>query len=289
MSHAELLQYAQECLILTMKVRLGNRALAFLGGITLEFYLMHGVFVELFGFNFLDISKSVIYIKNVPVYMAAVLACSVAAALLFRWFRREVTDLLLKKGPDGETGPPPPQQLPEKLRQRKKLSKKKRMVLKLLGWAVGMLLLCEFLLPILSGNENYRVMNGLEFHVPVGYTRTYTDARYAIWKYSEEGRNPGNLILDGDIRDNIARFSYSVEEVLAGYSWLEDAEIYVNPHGVRMVRGYTRYGDSVERRYYIEGPEHLTLMCMVVNDQYYNPDDCEQVLQQTADSVRWTH
>ena len=283
--------YVGFCFLLMMKVKLGNKALAFLGGITLEFYLMHGLFVELFGFNFLDISKSIVYIKKVPYYIAAVLACSVVSALLFRRVRIMIMDLMRKKEADGDAGqqPPPPPLKGKSRRRLAKMTEKKKLILRLTGWAAGLLLFCEFLLPILSGNENYRVMNGLEFHVPVGYTRTYSDGRYAIWKYNEKDQNPGNLILDGDIRDNIARFSYSVEEVLAGYSWLENAEVYVNPQGIRMVRGYTRYGDTVERRYYIEGPEHLTLMCMTVNDQFYNTEDCERVLLQTADSIRMVY
>ena len=76
--------YTAFCFLLMMKVRLGNRMLAWLGGMTLDFYLMHGIFVELFGYNFLDLTESLVYIKNVPLYIAAVLACSVPAAMLFR-------------------------------------------------------------------------------------------------------------------------------------------------------------------------------------------------------------
>ena len=76
--------------LLAMKVKPGNKALAWLGSVTLEFYLMHGVFVELFGYNFLDISKSIIYIRSVPLYIAAVLACAVAATLLFRLVFRKI-------------------------------------------------------------------------------------------------------------------------------------------------------------------------------------------------------
>ena len=70
--------------ILLMKVRLGNRALAWLGSVTLEYYLMHGIFVELFGFDFLNMLRSIVYIKKVPLYIVTVLACAVAATLLFR-------------------------------------------------------------------------------------------------------------------------------------------------------------------------------------------------------------
>jgi len=82
--------YVSFCFLLMMKVRLGNKVLAWLGGVTLEFYLMHGIFVELFGYNFLDLAPSIIYIRNVPFYIAAVLACSVPAALLFRWLLKKL-------------------------------------------------------------------------------------------------------------------------------------------------------------------------------------------------------
>ena len=84
------------CFLLMMKVRLGNKALAWLGGMTLEFYLMHGIFVELFGYNFLDISRSIVYIKKVPLFIVAVLACSIPASLLFRLILRNLTGLKAK-------------------------------------------------------------------------------------------------------------------------------------------------------------------------------------------------
>ena len=86
------------CFLLMMKVKLGNKVLAWLGGVTLEFYLMHGIFVELFGYNFLDISKSIVYIKSVPLFIAAVLGCAVPATLLFRLLWKKVTVLLTGSG-----------------------------------------------------------------------------------------------------------------------------------------------------------------------------------------------
>ena len=99
--------YVAFCFLLTMKVQLGNKILVWLGGVTLEFYLMHGAFVELFGFNFMDFTKSLVYIKNVPLYIVAVLACSVPAALLFRLLRTGVTGLILKKNETGRMTLPP--------------------------------------------------------------------------------------------------------------------------------------------------------------------------------------
>ena len=40
--------------------------------------------------SFLDITRSLVYIRNVPLYIAAVLACSIPAALLFRWIRLRI-------------------------------------------------------------------------------------------------------------------------------------------------------------------------------------------------------
>ena len=70
------------------------------------------------------------------------------------------------------------------------------------------------------------------------------------------------------------------------YTWLQEAEYYTNPNGIRMVRGFAEYAGGRERRYYIECPDHMMLMCMSVNGQFYRPDECEELLQQAADSVR---
>ncbi len=87
------------CFVLMMKVKLGNRVLAFFGGITLEFYLMHGLFVELFGYNFSDVANSACYIRSVPLYILVVLACSVPAALLFRLAWKGLVKLTAPKQP----------------------------------------------------------------------------------------------------------------------------------------------------------------------------------------------
>ena len=78
----------------SMEIHIGNRLLAFFGGITLEFYLMHGIFVELFGYNFLDILPSVSYIKSVPLYLIVLFACSVPAALLLKLIMKPVNRAL---------------------------------------------------------------------------------------------------------------------------------------------------------------------------------------------------
>ena len=281
--------YTAFCLVLTMKVRLGNRALAFLGGITLEFYLMHGIFVELFGYNFLDISKSLIYIRKVPEYTAAVTVCSVAAALLFRLLRKGMTDLVMKTGRSGKAVPAH-HESPEVRKQRVGIAwEKGKKWIKLLIPVAAIVLIGWVILPALQPDEHIREMNGVEVRVPEGFTKKISDTRYATWEYKGTDKKVGNLILDADIRDEKGRLLDTVEEAMEAYGWLQEAEYYTNPNGIRMLRGFAEYAGGRERRYYIECPDHMALMCMSENEQFYHPDECEELLQQAADSIRRTH
>jgi len=67
---------------------------------------------------------------------------------------------------------------------------------------------------------------------------------------------------------------------------MTDTEIYINPNGVHMFRGFTEYDGSVERRYYIESDVAVMLLCMKEDERYYSKEDCETVILQVADSVR---
>ncbi len=302
------LAYTACCFLLLMKVRLGNRALFWLGGRTLSFYLMHGVFVELFGYNFLDIRKSLYYIKNVPLYSAAVLACSVAAAILFQWLWQRTVRLItgrdggIKKSPSGkhregrekqsekraaETGAadePHPASAQNVLRWGKQSARQARRLL-LPGLAVLTLLFFMFP-PGGKKDGNVRVMSGMEFQFPEHYAARYSDTRYAVWEYRGKDKRPGNLILDADIRDDKANNFSTVEDVLNDKNLLSEAELYVNPQGVRMVRGFVDYSGAPERRYYVESKGAVLLMCVSENELYYSPEDCEKAILQLADSVR---
>ncbi len=70
--------------VFCMKFKTGNLVIRWLGSVTLEFYLIHGLFIELFGFNFLDVTRPLKYIKNVGVYVVVVLACSVLATVILQ-------------------------------------------------------------------------------------------------------------------------------------------------------------------------------------------------------------
>lgn len=79
--------------MLTMKIKIGNKILKVMGGITLEFYLIHGLYVDLFGYSFLDITSPLYYIKNVALMVLVVTVLSVPSAILLQKFH----NLLLKK------------------------------------------------------------------------------------------------------------------------------------------------------------------------------------------------
>ncbi len=325
-------------MLLMMKVRLGNRALAWLGSVTLEFYLMHGLFVELFGYNFLEISKSIVYIRNVPLYILAVLGGSVPATLLFQWILRKLTDPLTRpKTPPtpeekrGRTDPltnssateenkeltepliRPKEALtpeenreradhltrseetltPEEKWERKLLAARRKektgkifrtigkLIFPVLFLAVAMIMFFGF------RKDNARAIGGLKVIPPEGYSVASSDARQVIWKYTGDDRKPGVLILDTEIRGENAQLFSNAEAVLKECDWLTEAEFYDNPQGIRMVRGYSMdFSGYPERRYYVESDQAVFLLCMIEDSRYYNPEDCEAVMKQAADSIR---
>ena len=67
---------------------------------------------------------------------------------------------------------------------------------------------------------------------------------------------------------------------------LPEAELYINPQGVRMVRGFADYAGHPERRYYIESAGPILLMSMIEDARYYSAADCEAVMAQVAAGVR---
>ena len=64
-----------------MKIRIGNPVLKFLGTFTLEFYLVHPLFIQLFGFAFVnDMTKPILYIENIFLYVLVSIALTVPVA-----------------------------------------------------------------------------------------------------------------------------------------------------------------------------------------------------------------
>ncbi len=71
-------------ILLGMKIKIGNKFLKFMSKITLEFYLIHGLFVEFFAFNFDGGVVNKIRIHNLLLYVAVVFALGVPSALLLK-------------------------------------------------------------------------------------------------------------------------------------------------------------------------------------------------------------
>ena len=95
---AACLTFAAFVLLLGMRIALGNRLLVYIGGISLELFLVHGYFVDrIFGGRRMED----------VVYFAAVILCSTACAAVLapadRWLVRKMTGLSEKKRPVNDT------------------------------------------------------------------------------------------------------------------------------------------------------------------------------------------
>lgn len=77
-------------LLLSLRGKVASRLLGFYGGLTLELYLMHGFFVNLFYRQFYDKGTDILTISNPSIYILLVLACGTAAALLFKQVTRRL-------------------------------------------------------------------------------------------------------------------------------------------------------------------------------------------------------
>ena len=80
-----------------LKVKIGNPVNKFLGTITLELYLVHGLFVEIFGpYIILERAMSKTPIRNIFVYVIVVFAVSVPLAWLVSLGNKRIKNLLTK-------------------------------------------------------------------------------------------------------------------------------------------------------------------------------------------------
>ena len=93
------LQFVAACafmlllILVGMKFRFHNRALDFLSSISLELYLIHGLFVQLFGWCYFNAGvRPLYYIRSVPLYVLTVLALSIPSA----WLLHKLHGILLK-------------------------------------------------------------------------------------------------------------------------------------------------------------------------------------------------
>lgn len=81
-------------MMLWMKCYIGNEALDILGKMTLEIYLVHGLFVQLFSYAFIyDKIKPLIYIKNVFVYSLVVIVLSLPVAFAVKFLNLKICEI----------------------------------------------------------------------------------------------------------------------------------------------------------------------------------------------------
>ncbi|MBQ8031263.1 MAG: acyltransferase [Butyrivibrio sp.] len=71
-------------LLISMKIKIGNRVLAFLGKYTLEIYLIHGILVEVFDHDFVGIAPSPIPVSSPFLYILCVIIAALPVSLLLK-------------------------------------------------------------------------------------------------------------------------------------------------------------------------------------------------------------
>ena len=82
-------------LLLGMKVRIGNKVLGFLGALTLEIYLVHGLFLQIFGYK--ENLPGQFYIKSVPLLVLVIAVCTVITAFFLHQFYVWAAELWMKQ------------------------------------------------------------------------------------------------------------------------------------------------------------------------------------------------
>ncbi len=84
--------------LLSMKIRIGNPVLSFLGKFTLELYLIHGVFIHMFGYYMIKEGVAPVhYIANVPLFVLVVLALSIPVSFAVSLLDKKVGKALRPK------------------------------------------------------------------------------------------------------------------------------------------------------------------------------------------------
>lgn len=150
-----------------------------------------------------------------------------------------------------------------------------------------LLLLLALVYAVVSHNDGSCTVNDLVITVPKGFNQTASNTNYAKWEYKEKDKKPGILILDAQIKGERGQQFSTADEVLQDCDWMTDAELYVNPQGIRMARGFSmQFSGYPERRYYVESAGAVFLLRMIEDSRYYDSADCEEAMKQTVDGIR---
>ncbi|MBR4759456.1 MAG: acyltransferase family protein [Lachnospiraceae bacterium] len=82
--------------MLSLKLQIHNKVLSFLGSMTLETYLVHVFFVEIFCKRFIGSYNPFFYIKNPVLYLLAVIILTMPVAFLIKKLREKLAPVILK-------------------------------------------------------------------------------------------------------------------------------------------------------------------------------------------------
>lgn len=147
-------------------------------------------------------------------------------------------------------------------------------------------LMVFFLIRLSAPGEADLTMNGMNITLPEGYVNTYYTSAVSTWNYKGPKDKIAPLYFDGRVQGDFAQFFGTAEEVIDSCDWLTDMEIYVNPNGVRMARGYN-FSDpeKPELRYYVEGDPIVFQIVISENPKYYDAEACEKMIREVADSI----
>lgn len=72
-------------ILISLKCRIGNKILYFYDHISLEFYLIQGLFVHAFSYSYFDAIQPIYYIKSVPVYILVVFILVTISAFIINY------------------------------------------------------------------------------------------------------------------------------------------------------------------------------------------------------------
>ncbi len=77
-------------ILVSLKCKFNNKILSFYDSISLEFYLIQGLFVHAFSYSYFDAVKPIYYIKNIPLYILVVFILASISAFIINFVDKKI-------------------------------------------------------------------------------------------------------------------------------------------------------------------------------------------------------
>lgn len=77
-------------ILVSLKIQFNNKVLLFYNSISLEFYLIQGLFVHAFSYSYFDAIKSIYYIKNIVLYIVVVFVLTTLSAFIINFIDKKI-------------------------------------------------------------------------------------------------------------------------------------------------------------------------------------------------------